>query len=152
MICGRQGLSNPDVTLRTRSCYFLTKLVKAMREGVVQYVDVIVPGVQGEYWGWGLGRRGGGHCIFFACLSRNTTDHASRREGTLRCSHTEEIASTDCRLSIADRYTGWPTNRGSCLRRVSAMVTAVKVVKNLVVAFAKRSPGWPSTRRTPALL
>lgn len=47
-ICGTQGLSNPDVTLRTRSCYFLTKLVKAMRDGVVQYVDVIVPGVQGE--------------------------------------------------------------------------------------------------------
>lgn len=47
-ICGTQGLSNSDLTLRTRSCYFLTKLVKAMREGVVQYVDVIVPGVQGE--------------------------------------------------------------------------------------------------------
>lgn len=46
-ICGPQGLSNADVTLRTRSCYFLTKLVKAMREGIVQYVDVIVPGVQG---------------------------------------------------------------------------------------------------------
>ncbi|CAN0031174.1 unnamed protein product, partial [Ectocarpus sp. 8 AP-2014] len=45
-ICGPQGLSNADVTLRTRSCYFLTKLVKAMKEGVVPYVDVIVPGVQ----------------------------------------------------------------------------------------------------------
>lgn len=47
-ICGAQGLSNADVTLRTRSCYFLTKLVKAMKEGVVPYVDVIVPGVQGK--------------------------------------------------------------------------------------------------------
>lgn len=46
-ICGPQGLSHPDITLRTRSCFFLTKLVKAMREGVVPYVDVIVPGVQG---------------------------------------------------------------------------------------------------------
>ncbi|CAM9694586.1 unnamed protein product, partial [Hapterophycus canaliculatus] len=45
-ICGPQGLSNPDITLRTRSCFFLTKLVKAMREGVVPYVDVIVAGVQ----------------------------------------------------------------------------------------------------------
>ncbi|CAN0329594.1 unnamed protein product, partial [Ectocarpus sp. 4 AP-2014] len=45
-ICGPQGLSNADVTLRTRSCYFLTKLVKAMKEGVVPYVEVIVPGVQ----------------------------------------------------------------------------------------------------------
>lgn len=46
-ICGPQGLSNPDMTLRTRSCYFLTKLVKALREGVTTFVDVIVPGVQG---------------------------------------------------------------------------------------------------------
>ena len=48
VICGPQGLSNPDVTLRTRSCYFLTKLVKAMKDGVVPYIDAIVPGVQGE--------------------------------------------------------------------------------------------------------
>lgn len=42
------------MTLRTRSCYFLTKLVKALREGVVQYLDVIVPGVQGTV-GWVVG-------------------------------------------------------------------------------------------------
>ncbi|CAM9258508.1 unnamed protein product [Laminaria digitata] len=55
VICGPQGLSNPDVTLRTRSCYFLTKLVKAMKDGVVPYIDAIVPGVQAL-----LGSRGSG--------------------------------------------------------------------------------------------
>lgn len=78
-ICGPQGLSNADVTLRTRSCYFLTKLVKAMKEGVVPYVDVIVPGVQGRRGG---GRGGGVEVtvsvalcnivrvfLFFGCLS-----------------------------------------------------------------------------------
>ncbi|CAM9895823.1 unnamed protein product, partial [Choristocarpus tenellus] len=45
-ICGSQGLGNPNPMLCSRSCYFLTKLVKALKEDAVNYVSVIVPGVQ----------------------------------------------------------------------------------------------------------
>lgn len=109
-ICGTQGLSNSDLTLRTRSCYFLTKLVKAMREGVVQYVDVIVPGVQGEERKPGGGSvKGGG---LFGSLWREMYAMGGGRKNCTYVPVSEFVCGTwvPCFLCMCLRSGGIPVN------------------------------------------
>ncbi|CAN0054713.1 unnamed protein product, partial [Phaeothamnion confervicola] len=45
-LCGPRGLLHPNRQLRTRCCYFLTKLTRQLGTEMRDYVDTAVPGIQ----------------------------------------------------------------------------------------------------------
>ena len=45
---GEKGLQHPHSRVRSRSCYFLLKLVKTMKNVMRPYVETVIGGIQGR--------------------------------------------------------------------------------------------------------